>query len=348
MIYIDGSQGEGGGQVLRTALSLSILTRQPVQVEQIRAGRPKPGLQAQHLKAVDAAAAISRAAVRGASLNSRSLVFEPGEIRSGRYKFDIGTAGATSLVLQTILLPLAQAGSASTVIITGGTHVQWSPSYHYLEWHWMPFLLEMGLDVKLSLDQAGFYPEGNGRITATIRPLSGSLAPLKRMERGRPLRVQGISAVSNLSRDIAERQKRQALRRLEALQRTYELPSPRIKTVELPSRFKGTALLLLVEFEGGRCCYTGLGRLGKPAEEVADDALDGLAAFLATDATVDEYMADQLLLPLVLAGGPSEFRTSRITGHLLTNADIIAAFLPARIDIQGQPGEPGIVHIQSV
>ena len=170
MIQIDGSMGEGGGQVLRTALSLSVITGQPVTLTHIRQGRSKPGLMAQHLKAVDAAAAISRASVEGAALGSTQLRFEPGEIRSGRYRFEIGTAGSTLLVLQTIFTPLSLASSASSIIIYGGTHVSWSPSFHYVDLMWLPTLRRMGFDAQLKLDLAGFYPPGGGRISATIRP----------------------------------------------------------------------------------------------------------------------------------------------------------------------------------
>jgi len=338
VIEIDGSIGEGGGQVLRSALALSILTGQAMHIINIRARRSKPGLMAQHLKAVDAAAAISKASVQGASMNSTELVFEPSEIRSGRYKFDIKTAGATTLVLQTIFIPLSQASSASSVIITGGTHVPWSPSYHYLELNWLPLLVEMGFDAQISLDQAGFYPQGGGRISAVIRP-AGEIKPLNLTRRGPLLHLQGISVVANLPLSIAERQKHQALKRLEKLR-------PHIKTMQMPSRFKGTILLLFAEFERGRACFFGLGKLGKPAERVADEAVDDLEAFLATDGTVDPYLADQLLLPLSLANGPSVLHTSRVSEHLLTNAAILRAFLPVEIDIQAASGEPGLVRVQ--
>jgi RNA 3'-phosphate cyclase len=338
LIEIDGSLGEGGGQVLRSALALSILTGQAMRITNIRAGRSKPGLMAQHLKAVDAAAAISKASVQGAALNSTDLVFEPAEIRSGRYKFDIQTAGATTLVLQTIFLPLSRASSASSVIITGGTHVPWSPSYHYLELNWLPLLIEMGFDAQIGLDQAGFYPQGGGRISAVIRPAS-EIQPLNLTRRGPLLHLQGISAVANLPLSIAERQKHQALKRLERLK-------PRIKTVQMPSRFKGTLLLLFAEFENGRACFFGLGKLGKPAEQVADEAVEGLEAFLSTDGTVDPYLADQLLLPLSLANGLSVLHTSQVSEHLLTNAEILRAFLPVEIDIQAGIGEPGLVRVQ--
>jgi RNA 3'-terminal phosphate cyclase (ATP) len=343
LVHIDGAMGEGGGQVLRSALALSIIRQQPFHIENIRANRSKPGLKAQHLKAIDAAAAISKARVEGATLNATSITFSPSEIRTGRYKFDIVTAGATTLVLQTIFLPLSFAKSASTVIITGGTHVPWSPCFHYAELHWLPFLRQMGFDAQISLQQAGFYPQGGGRITSTIRP-AHAIRPLQLIQRGKLVRIAGISAIANLPASIAERQKRQAVQRL--MKSVSEAPTEiRIEINQLPSPVKGTLLLLLAEFEVGRCCYFALGELHKPAEQVADEAVDALLAFLDTNGAVDQYLADQLLLPLCFAGGVSEIRTSQVTEHLLTNAAILRMFTPAVIDIQGELGQPGLIRI---
>jgi len=345
MIEIDGSMGEGGGQVLRSALSLSILTRQPFHIYNIRLGRKKPGLKAQHLKAVDAAAAISRAAVEGAWLDSTRLTFTPGELRTGRYKFDIGTAGSTSLVLQTVFLPLSSAGSASTVMITGGTHVPWAPCYHYLEWQWLPVMRHLGFDASLGLEEAGFYPQGGGRISATIRPVQ-AIRPLCLAERRAAPIIQGISAVANLDPDITERQKRQALRRLLPAH-----PQTRIKTLQLTARDKGTLLLLHASYPAGQGelpaqgCYYALGERGKPAEQVANEALEALLGFIETDATLDHYLADQLLLPLAFASGPSTFRTARVSHHLLTNAQVIQIFTRAQVTADAEIGSPGTVRV---
>ena len=345
MLEIDGSQGEGGGQVLRSALNLSILTRQPVCIDNIRGQRSKPGLQPQHLKAVDAAAAISRAEVQGAAMNSTRLVFTPGEIRTGRYTWDIGTAGSTSLVLQTVFLPLSFADSASSVIITGGTHVPWAPCYHYIELHWLPFMRRLGYDATLSLEEAGFYPQGGGRINATIRP-APRIDPLVLLTRGELVSIQGISAVANLDPQIAERQKRWAGGRLYT-----QFPGLRIKTAQIPSRYKGTLLLLQAAFASdsaispAACCFYALGERGKPAERVADEAVDALQAFLTTDGALDPYLADQLLIPLAFASGESRLRTSRITQHLLTNAWVINQFQAASVRIDGDLGHPGWVQI---
>ena len=345
MIEVDGSQGEGGGQILRSALTLSIITNKALRIHNIRAHRPKPGLRAQHLKAVDAAAAISKADVKGAFLNSDSLIFIPRELRTGRYKFDIGTAGSTSLVLQTIFLPLSMAQSASSIIISGGTHVPWSPNFHYLALHWLEVLLKRGFKAQLTLDLAGYYPQGNGRITATIRP-TRRITPLRLTMRGPLRRVYGISSISNLDISIADRQKRQAIQRIQKIGM-----DTKIKTLNTPSKFKGTSLLLIAEFDSkngndyAKCCYFGLGAKGKPAERVADEAVDALEAFLTTDGAIDQFLADQLLLPLAFASGISEYRTSQVTQHLLTNANVIYLFTQTQINIQGQIGQPGLIRI---
>lgn len=339
MLEIDGSTGEGGGQVLRSALALSILTGQAIHLINIRARRPKPGLQPQHLESVRAAAQICGGQARGAALNSQQLFFEPGEVHPGRYRFDIKTAGASALVLQTIFLPLARARDSSSITITGGTHVPHSPCYHYLERQWLPVMQSCGFWSKLSLERAGFYPQGGGEIQALIRPVD-AIQPLQRIERGRLLRIRGVSAIANLEEGIARRQKLQALRRLEPI-----CADSKIETVQMPSPGKGTLLLVQAEFEHTTCCYFSLGAIGKRAEQVADEAVDALEAFLSSNGAVDEYLADQLLLPLAFASGPSRFRTARVTLHLLTNAQIVQAFLPVRIQVDGSEGQPGMVTI---
>jgi RNA 3'-phosphate cyclase len=338
-VEIDGSQGEGGGQVLRTSLALSILTRQPVHLYNIRLGRSKPGLQPQHLKSVEAASAISAAQVRGAAINSRELFFEPGEVRPGSYQFDIGTAGSTSLVLQTIYLPLSMARETSHLEIIGGTHVPHSPCYHYLDGQWNPYIKKIGLEIDLKMEAAGFTPRGGGRIVARIRP-ARQLAPIESVERGALLRLSGLSAVANLDAEIARRQKHQALRRLEP-----HFRETKIKTLELVSPGKGTFLSLLAEFEHSQCFYFGLGALGKRAERVADEAVDALEAFLATSGAIDPFLADQLLLPLAFTPGVSRLHSSQVTQHLITNAAMINLFLPVSIRIEGEIGQAGMVTI---
>jgi RNA 3'-terminal phosphate cyclase (ATP) len=341
-LQIDGSLGEGGGQVLRSALTLSLFTGTPVRLTNIRAKRPKPGLMAQHLKAVEAAAAIGRAQVDGAVLGSQRLTFEPNGIHAGHFHFDIATAGSTTLVLQTILPPLGLARTASTIVITGGTHVPWSPSFDYLDLHWLRYMEEIGFHAAATLPRAGFYPRGGGRVEATVQPAAAP-SPLRLTERGPLKGIHGISAVANLDRAIAERQRRQALRRLSGYSNQIDI-EPR----DLPAPSPGTFLLLLAEFDGSRCCYVALGARGKPAERVADEAVDALAEFLATDGAVDQFLADQLLVPLTLAAGISEIRTSKVTEHLVTNAKLACRFIPAAVSVAGDIGRPGVVRISGI
>lgn len=341
MITIDGSMGEGGGQILRSALSLSLLSGQPFRLLNIRAGRSRPGLRPQHLAAVTAASRISRARVSGAHIGSAQLQFEPGEVEPGRYHFNITTAGATSLVLQTILLPLAQAPGSSHITITGGTHVPWSPCFHYLDWHWRPLLARLGIPFELTLRRAGFYPAGGGEIVATI---PGAAVPkgVVLEERGALRRLCGLSALANLPLHIAERQRERALSRLKQLLPGVVVDIP----IEPLSAYSpGTLLLLLAEFEQGQGCFFALGAKGKPAELVADEAVDALATFLQSRATVDPWLADQLLLPLAVAAGESVIHTSEVTPHLLTNAGVIRYFLPTLIEVEGPAGEPALIRV---
>ncbi len=342
LLEIDGSMGEGGGQVLRSSLSLSILTGKPIHITSIRANRDRPGLRPQHLMALRSAARISKGMISGDRTGSTAITFEPGPAQPGNYLFDIGTAGATSLVMQTLLLPLALTDGSSTVTIHGGTHVPWSPCFHYLDWSWRPLLNHIGVEFELELQMAGFYPHGGGQIAAQIA--GGSrIHGLRLSSRGKLLGIRGLSAVADLPREIAERQRNQALKRLHELP---DLPECMIDITSLPTRSKGTLLLLLAEFEQGRACFFALGARGKRAEKVADEAVDALVQFLTTDATVDHRMADQLLLPLALADSRSEFVTSRVTGHLETNAGVIRQFLQTDIRIEAACDEASRVIIE--
>ncbi len=346
--------GEGGGQVLRSSLTLSVLTGQPVHLVNVRAGRPRPGLQPQHLMSVKAAAAICAAEVVCAALHSQELTFRPGPVVPGEYRFDIGTAGATSLVLQTVFLPLSlrnqvsgrnlvsplQAEGASEITVIGGTHVPYSPSYHYLELNWLPMLRRLGYDVELEMLLAGFYPQGGGEVRAEIEPVE-RVDPLLLPERGALKRITGISAVANLDTGIAERQRKTAFERLKARHGKVD-----IEVVDLPARTKGTMLLLLAEFRHTTACYFSLGALGKRAEQVADEACLWMERFLSGTGAVDEYLADQLLLPLAFAEGESRFRTAQVTEHLRTNAAVVEAFGTAEVTIEKDGGREGTVVVR--
>lgn len=340
MIEINGAHGEGGGQILRSSLTLSALSGLPVHITHIRANRSQPGLRPQHLAAVKAIAKLTGAEMAGAHLNSGELTLIPGNLRSGRFRFDIPTAGALTLVLQTIFLPLSFAGGMSSITLTGGTHVPWSPIFHYLVYQWLPVMTSLGFRAELTLTQAGFYPRGGGEVLAKILPAK-ELHPFTCMARGELIQVRGLSGVSNLKDEIAKRQKHQALSRLYPV-----CENAKINTLQLPSPGKGTFILLQANFTGGgRACYSALGAPGKPAEQVADEAIDQLLSFLEKDSCVDPYLADQLLLPLLLVNGPSAFRVHPITPHLLTNAHVIEQFLPGRISITESQGGTGTVVV---
>lgn len=339
MIKIDGAAGEGGGQVLRTALTLSLLTGQPFEISNIRGRRQRPGLMAQHLKCVEAAMMVGHGQATGNKIGSMRLLFQPGTITAGEFHIDIGTAGSTSLVLQTIYLPLARQPQPSTVTITGGTHVEWSPTFHFLSLHWAKFMSDLGLPLNLHLERAGFYPQGDGKMRAEIMP-ARKLQSLQLIQPGALKRITGISAVANLDLTIAELQRSQALKRLERSGLDAQ-----IAIEKLPSRFKNTMMLLLAEFEQTQACFTALGAIGKRAERVADEAVEELLVFLHSTACVDKYLADQLILPLSLVPAASTYSTSAVTNHQLTSAEVIKQFLKVDIQISGELNGPGRVTI---
>jgi len=338
-IVIDGSVGEGGGQILRTSLTLSLLTKKALRIYNIRSKRSSPGLKQQHLTALKAAAEISNAQVEGDFPGSQEVLFVPGEVKPGKYNFKIPTAGSTTLVMQTIFMPLSSASRASHVSIIGGTHVPWSPPYHYLEWHWLPWMERIGYPGKIELHKCGFYPAGGGRLSCAVLPAE-SIKPLQMTARSKLIQIRGISAASNLPRDIPNRQR---LRFVSRLGSSYPLND--IRSAVLPGQGKGTFLTVLLEFEKTTACFTSLGEKGKRAEIVADELVKQVEEYLNTPGCVDLYLPDQLLIPLSFANGQSSIQTPKITLHLITNAEIIQQFLPVRIFIEGARGKPGKVMI---
>ncbi len=328
MLIINGAYGEGGGQILRTALSLSVLFKISIQIEAIRANRKKPGLMPQHLTAVRALQAICQARVEGAAIGSKTLTFDPGRTRAGEYDFDVGTAGATSLILQTLLLPLAFAGGESLVHLTGGTHVPWSPPIHYLEMVFLPVLSRMGIQAEITLTKWGWYPWGGGVIQARIKPAE-KLNPLSLGQPWKPDWIKVFCASSHLPGHIREREKYRVEERLRQKDLTagYDLP-------EGPSHGEGNMVFIAAAGEPGLAGFTSLGRRGKRAEQVADEAVDSLLAFLDSGASVEKHLADQLVPYLALAEGPSEILVERISSHLKTNLWVVRHFSPGEIDLK--------------
>jgi len=343
LVNLDGSKGEGGGQILRTALTLALLTGRGFRIAQIRANRDRPGLRPQHLSAVEAAANLAQADVTGDSVGSRSLIFRPNAYTPHDLTIDIGTAGSTALVLQTLHLPLAlRADEGVRVALTGGTFNRAAPSFPFLETTWRAHLAALDAPIALAMPQAGFYPQGAGQLSAWIEP--AHLRPLTATQRGSLIKVRGISGVANLRPDIAERMRDRAEARLA----DYGIHAE-IELTRWASPGQGAAISLTTEHDqgGAPATFTGLGERGKPAEVVADEAVDELLAFEDTpDAAVDPHSADQILLPLALTPGRSEYTVSEVTEHLRTNAETIRAFLDRTIVIQEPEGDrPGRVVI---
>ncbi len=347
MVTLDGSRGEGGGQILRTALSLSLLTGRPFRITKIRANRDKPGLRPQHLTAVESAAALCGGTVSGANVGSRELVFRPVPYTPRDMTLDIGTAGATALVLHTLQLPIAlRAEGPVRLVLTGGTFNEKAPSYPFLEATWRAYWAMLGLPVGLAMPAAGFFPIGGGRLEAWIEPAKPR--PITLTTRGPLRRIVGTSGVLNLQRHaVAERMRDQALARLQP--RGF---APEIALAEWNGRGAGAAIRLTAEFDATTehgpttATFVGLGARGKPAERVADEAAEQLLGFLDAQGVVDAHSADQILLPLALADGGSVYTVAEVTEHLRTNAATIGAFLDRTIRIEEpQEDRPGRVVV---
>ena len=316
-IELDGAQGEGGGQILRTALSLSMITGRPFRIERIRARRPKPGLLRQHLTAVLAAAEICQARVAGAEPGSQVLEFTPGKIRGGDYRFAIGTAGSCTLVLQTVLPALWFADGESTLMVTGGTHNPAAPPADFLIRSWLPLMHRMGVETEIELVRHGFYPAGGGEVRARIRPIQ-VLRPLDLPSRGERAAIQATAIVAGVPVDVAKRE----LERLKAQLGDMEQETRVLSAREGP----GNVLMVALRYAHVTEVFTGFGERGVPAEKVADQV--GKAARLFRDgaAVAGEHLADQLLLPMALAGAGS-FVATHASSHLHTNREVIERFL---------------------
>jgi len=338
MIDIDGSLGEGGGQILRSALTLSLLTGRSFKLRKIRANRkPKPGLRPQHLAGVRAAGKIGNATLTGDAVSSNQLIFEPGEVTPGPYRVAIGTAGSTALVLHTVYLPLALANAPSEMVLEGGTHTEKAPCFHFLQTTWRAYMQRLGMNIGLEMERPGFYPRGGGKITASIAS-TPMLRPLTLHSVQQSDSATITCGTSGLPDHVAKRCSRRAEVRLRHAGIATE-----IHFEEWP----GDPGCMLAITLGGPVptLFFGLGARGKPAESVADEVVDQALAHRASGMPVDPHSADQLLLPLALADGTSEFQVSEITSHLTTNATVIQMFLDREIAIEGEIGQPGVVKV---
>ncbi|MCK5620704.1 MAG: RNA 3'-phosphate cyclase [Alphaproteobacteria bacterium] len=347
-LHIDGAHGEGGGQILRTALTCSALFRRPVRIENIRAGRKNPGLAAQHITSIRAAGAICAARIEGDVLGSETLTFAPqAAVQPGAYHFDVaearegGSAGATSLVLQTVLLPLALADGVSQVTIQGGTHMRWSPPFDYLRNVWLPSLHGIGIDAELALDAWGWFPIGQGRIRATIHGhKDGWPKPMALEQRGALIEVAGRAVAANLPAHIAQRMTDRAGALLAGLGVPVAIEPLRVRAA-----CAGAGIFLTARYETVACGFSALGARGKPAEQVAEEAVAALMAHRNGGAALDQHLGDQILAPLAVANGPSRYSVERISGHLETNAWLIERFGLARVGLERSADGTGLVTV---
>ena len=350
-LLIDGAHGEGGGQILRTALCISAITGRPLRIDRVRALRRNPGLAAQHLTAVRAAAEICGAHISGDALGSTTLEFSPERpVAAGQYEFNVGlarqggSAGAVMLILQTVLLPLAFAEGDSRVRLRGGTHMAWSPPFDYVRDVWLLTLGRLGVRANLELEAWGWYPAGQGLVRARIEGAGSTvLRPIDLDKRGPLLRIRGRAVAANLPEHIPRRM----------VDRAYTLLGPlgtdlAIEPLNVRAVCPGAGLFLGAEYANLTCGFSALGKIGKPSEQVAEEAAGELLRHHASGAALDRHLGDQILLPLCFAAGPSSFSVEQLTLHLETNAWVIEKFGLARIDRERVASGTGRVVVTPV
>ena len=329
MIIIDGSEGEGGGQVVRNACALSLVTGRPFRITNVRGGREKPGLMRQHVTAIEAACKIGGGECEGVAVGSREMLFRPGKVSAGDYHFAVGTAGSTNLVLQTILMPLLLADGPSRIVLEGGTHNVFAPPFDFIDRVFLPIVNRMGPRVSARLVRHGFYPRGGGRIEVEIEP--APLVPVECVERGAMLSCSATAFFAGLPFDVADREIRMAKKLLDWPERAFSVR-------ELPAeQGPGNILLLEAVYEHTTEIVSGFGKLGVPAEQLAKRAAGRMQGYLDSTAFAGPYLADQLLLPFAIAGG-GVFTTVKPSEHTKTAADIIVLFLDRRTVFQHEAG----------
>ncbi|MBN1344239.1 MAG: RNA 3'-phosphate cyclase [Phycisphaerae bacterium] len=349
MIEIDGSQGEGGGQIVRTALTLAACLGKAVTIRKIRDNRAVSGLRPQHLTAVRAIGQICGARIGEPQVGQTKIEFHPGPVKAGAYTFEVGTAGSTTLVLQTIALPLMLAEGPSIIKVTGGTHNPKAPCFEYLAHAWVPLLRMLKMNLGIGLARAGFYPHGGGTIVAQIdggvRP--DALEPIELMERGELKAFRGIVKLAGHPMNIGYRARKAALHQLE--RRGIAAPGANIEIELIEALDAAACCVLWVEFEHTFSSAVGVSSKGKTPEGAASDAVGELADFLAPEkggqTALDPHAADQLMLPLVMVPGTSRYTTSKVTEHCLTNASVIEQITGRSVRIEGNKDEPGTITV---
>ncbi len=322
MIHIDGAEGEGGGQVVRNACALSLVTGEPFQITNIRGRREKPGLMRQHVTAIEAACVIGNAECQGLSVGSTELAFRPGRVVPGDYQFAVGTAGSTGLVLQTILMPLVLSDAPSRLVLEGGTHNMMAPPFEFIERCFLPIITRMGPTVSARLIRHGFYPRGGGRIEVDIEP--APLKPIDCVDRGA---LQGVSATAlfaGLPFDIADRE-------IQTARKLLDWPEDAFAVRQLPDGSgPGNALLLQGDYEHVTEVVTGFGQLGVSAQSLAKTAANRMAGYQASAAFAGPYLQDQLVLPFALARGGA-FTTVKPSQHFLSAIEVVERFLGTKL-----------------
>ncbi|MEM7165511.1 MAG: RNA 3'-terminal phosphate cyclase [Planctomycetota bacterium] len=337
LLVIDGSQGEGGGQVVRSSLTLAALSGAPVRVDGVRAGRKKPGLLRQHLTALQALVTICDGEVAGDAMGASSIEFRPGPVRGGDYHFHVGTAGSTMLVLQTILLPLLKAKERSRIVLEGGTHNPYAPPFDFIEKCYLPLLARMGANVTMVLERPGFYPAGGGRVRVEVEP-AAKLQPIDIVERGKLELRRARAVVSGLPTNIADRE-------LKALSAKLSWPDDAYAIETVPDPV-GPGNVVMAELHSEHVCelFTSFGVQGVPSESVAGTLARQVRRYLAGTAPVGEFLTDQLLLPLAVAGGGS-FRSTGLSRHSSTHVELLEQILGVTVAVRQHERDGVLVQV---
>lgn len=335
MIAIDGSTGEGGGQLLRSSLALSMCTRQPFCIENIRAGRDKPGLMRQHLTAVRAASSVGNAVVEGDAIGSTELRFLPGAIKPGDYHFAVGTAGSVTLVLQTVLPALLTASGPSTLVLEGGTHNPFAPPFDFLDKTFLPIVNRMGPSVTVTLERIGFFPVGGGRIRVEVVPCA-KLGHIGLMERGQSTGKRARALVSQVPEHVAEREKAVMMGQLNWLDESI------LTEYFRDSQGPGNVVIVEAAFDHITEIFASFGARDRSAESVAMAAVKAYQSYIASSAPVGEYLADQLILPMMLAGAGA-FRCTGLSRHARTQLELVSRFLDTRVTCENRGPQEGVI-----
>lgn len=324
-VVIDGSKGEGGGQILRTALALSCITGIPFNIKNIRAKRPKPGLQPQHLTSTNSLSLITKAEVEGNKTGSTDLLFRPNKIIGGYYEFDIGTAGSIPLLIQSVLPVMLYADRPSKITMTGGTHVPHSPSIDYLENIFLPIVRKMGVNAEILVEEFGWYPKGQGKVTMFVKP--SIISPITISEKLNLKSINGIISQSNLPDEIMEREE-QSIRSI--------FPGIILNKKNRTSASAGNAITIWAEYENTILGSSILGEKGIKAEKIALECAEELNKLVKSKGAVDQWMGDQLLIYMALAYGESKIKVNKITGHMQSCMEIIPLFTGKSFKVEGK------------